>query len=101
MGRRTNAGFTLLSRKLADEKRALLVFDDPTAAEAFLVAEGLGSEWRVIGEAAPWGTAKLLRAAAEAGVGYVALNPPSVFGRGDGGSRLVLIEAFVEHLPNG
>lgn len=97
VGRRTDASITLLSERLADGTRAILVFGDLMAAEAFLVAEGLGSEWQVI-ENIPWETTELLRATAEAGVRYVALDPPSVLTRGDEESRLVPIKAFVDYL---
>jgi hypothetical protein len=44
-GRRHEGGcLTLLSSSLTDEGRAVVVFGDPWATEAFCVIEGLGPE---------------------------------------------------------
>jgi hypothetical protein len=42
-----------VSSSLADEDRAVLVFGEASAAEAFHVIEGLGQEWEVIEYAPP------------------------------------------------
>jgi hypothetical protein len=98
--RRQGDRLTLLSsssRSLADEGRALLVFGDPWAAEAFRTIEGLGQEWEVIGPR-PLEVTELLETSAANGVGYVEIDPPSKLTRGKVEPRLVPVRSFVDYL---
>jgi hypothetical protein len=76
LGNRADASITLLSERLTDQTRAVLIFGDPVAAEAFRVVENLGSEWRVVADR-PGEMVELLEAAAMSGARYVALDPPT------------------------
>jgi hypothetical protein len=97
VGKHTEAGLTLLSERASDGARAVLVFEEDAPSEAFRIIEGLGPGWRSI-ERAPRGTADLLETCAGAGARYVALDPPSELTRGEEQSKLVPIEAFIDHL---
>jgi hypothetical protein len=72
---------TLLSERTSDGARAVLVFQDATAAEAFPIVEGLGPEWEVLGQNNREATNLLLTCAAGS-VKYVALNPTSALAGG-------------------
>jgi len=67
---------TLLSQRTSDGARAVLVFQDATAAEAFPIVEGLGPEWEVL-EQDNREAADLLLTCAAGGVKYIALNAPA------------------------
>jgi hypothetical protein len=95
-GKGTEERLTLLSQKTGDGQRAVLAFEQATAAEAFRIIEGLGPEWEIVG--ALQEVAGLLRSAARGEVRYVALDPPSALTRGDEEPRLVPIMTFVDHL---
>lgn len=100
VGRRVGRGIeehlTLLSQRTSDGGRAVLAFEEETAAEAFRVIEGLGPEWEVTG--ALQEVIGLLGSAARGEVRYVALDPPSALRRGEEEPRLVPIIAFADHL---
>ena len=96
VGKRTEAGLTLLSQRASDGERAVLAFEEAEAAEAFRIIEGLTPEWEVTD--ARQEVADLLRSAARGEVRYVALDPPSALRRRDEEPRLVPIMAFVDHL---
>jgi hypothetical protein len=96
VGKRTEAGLTLLSQRASDGERAVLAFEEAEAAEAFRIIEGLGPEWEVID--ALQEVVGLLRSAAPGEVRYVAVDPPSALRRRDEEPRLVPIMAFVDHL---
>ncbi len=49
VGKRTEAGLTLLSQRAGDGERAVLAFEEAAAAEAFRIVEGLDPEWEVMG----------------------------------------------------
>ncbi len=97
VGRRRGPRLTLASQTTGEGASAVCVFDDPLAAEAFLVVEGLGSGWEVV-EHRPGEAAELLLACAAGGAGYVALDPPTALTRGEEEPTLVPIGAFVERL---
>ena len=96
VGRGIEERLTLLSQRTSDGGRAVLAFEEETAAEAFRVIEGLDPEWEVTG--ALQVAIGLLRSAARGEVRYVALDPPSALRRGEEEPRLVPIMAFVDHL---
>lgn len=98
VGRRTEGRITLLSEKLADEGRAVLVFCETDAAEAFRIVEGLEEEWEVIENATD--VVELLGECAATGVEYVSLDPPTALTRGEAEEehRLVPLRAFIDHL---
>ncbi len=96
VGRGTEERLTLLSQRTSDGERAVLAFEEATAAEVFRIMEGLGPEWEVTG--ALQEVTGLLRNAARGEVRYVALDPPSALRRGDEEPRLVPVVAFVDHL---
>jgi hypothetical protein len=100
VGRRTEARITLLTEKLADGNRAVLVFGEPEAAEAFRIVEGLGAEWEVI-EQTPDEAAELLGLRAAPGARYVSLDPSTALTRGEEEPQLVPIMAFIDHLLDG
>jgi hypothetical protein len=98
VGRKSGEGhLTLISEMLADGSRAVLLFGERDAAEAFRIVEGLGEEWEMI-EGPPEEIAELLGACAAAGARYVCLDPPTALTRGDKEPRLVPLKAFVDHL---
>jgi hypothetical protein len=96
VGKRTEAGLTLLSQRASDGERAVLAFEVAEAAEAFRIIEGLSPEWEVMD--ALQEVPGLLRSAARGEVRYVAVDPPSALRRRDEELRLVPIMAFVDHL---
>jgi hypothetical protein len=100
MGVRKDACVTLLSEKLADGSRAVIVFSDEVGAETFRVVEELGPEVQIVADTSRK-IAQLLEAAAAKGVGHVALDPPTALTRGSVESRLVLISGFLDHLLSG
>lgn len=69
-------GISLFSIITDDGSRAVILFDDPLAAEAFVFLEELGEGWEVL-ENGALETATLLDACSLSDVEYVALNPPS------------------------
>lgn len=69
-------GISLFSIVTDDGSRAVILFDDPLAAEAFVFLEELGEGWEVV-ENGALETATLLDACSLSDVEYVALNPPS------------------------
>lgn len=75
----------------------MLVFGDPSAAEAFRVIEGLGQEWEVIGHRL-LEVIELLESSAANGIRYVEIDPPSKMIRGEEESRLVPVRSFVDYL---
>ena len=100
VGRRAEGRITLLSQELADGGRAVLVFCETDAAEAFRILEGLGEEWEVI-EDATGGFTDLIDACAATGVEYVCLDPPptALTCGGEEEPRMVpLTAALVIHL---
>lgn len=90
-------GISLFSATTADGSRAVVLFDDPLAAEAFVYIEELGEGWEIV-EHAPSQTAILLEACILADVGYVALNPPSQAITTRWNLRLIPIDSFVGSL---
>jgi hypothetical protein len=101
VGRWSRLGsLTLLSQRTSDGARAVLVFQDATAAEAFPIVEGLGPEWKVL-EQDNREAANLLLTCAAQGVKYIALNPPSVLARGHEEHPLIPLRAFVDGLMEG
>jgi hypothetical protein len=62
------------SSLLVEDGRAVLVFGDPWAAEAFRITEGLGPEWEVMGHHATEAI-EALGISATNGVGYVEIDP--------------------------
>jgi hypothetical protein len=94
--RRTDS-LTLLSQRTSDGARAVLVFQDATAAEAYPIVEGLGPEWEVL-EQDNREAANLLLTCAARGVKYIALNPPSALTRGHEEHPLIPIRVFVDGL---
>jgi hypothetical protein len=100
VGRRAGGRITLLSEKLADGNRAVLVFGEPEAAAAFRIVEGLGEEWEVI-EQTPDEAAELLGLWAAPGARYVSLDLSTALTRGEEEPQLVPIMAFVDHLLDG
>jgi hypothetical protein len=94
--RRTDS-LTLLSQRTSDDARAVLVFNEAAAAEAFRILEDLGPEWEVLEEDNRETSGLLLTCAAE-GVKYVALNSPSALTRGHEDHQLIPIQAFVDGL---
>jgi hypothetical protein len=50
LGRRAEAGFTLLSERLTDGRRAVIVFGDRVSVEVFRVVEELGFDWRMVSD---------------------------------------------------
>jgi hypothetical protein len=91
---------TLLSQRTSDGARAVLVFKDAPAAEAFRILECLGPQWEVL-EKDSWEAADLLLTCAAGGVKYVALNPPSALARRHEEHPLIPIRAFVDSLTEG
>jgi hypothetical protein len=91
---------TLLSERTSDGARAVLVFQDATAAEAFPIVEGLGPEWEVLEQDNREATDLLLTCAAGS-VEYIALNPPSALARGHEEHPLIPIRIFVDGLTEG
>jgi hypothetical protein len=89
---------SLLSEALAEGGRAVLVFCETDAAEAFRILEGLGEEWEVIEGATD--ITELLGVCGATGMQYVGLDPPTALARGDAEEepRLVPLKAFVDHL---
>lgn len=69
-------GISLFSIVTDDGSRAVILFDDPLAAEAFVFLEELGEGWEVL-ENGALETATLLDACSLSDVEYVVLNPPS------------------------
>jgi hypothetical protein len=96
VGKGTGERLTLLSHRTSDGERAVLAFEEATAAEAFRVIEGLGPEWEVTG--ALQEVMGILRSAARGELRYVALDPPSTLRREHEEPRLVPIVAFVDQL---
>jgi hypothetical protein len=98
LGRRAEGRITLLSEVLADGGRAVLVFWQTDAVEAFRILEGLGEEWEAIEGATD--ITELLGVCLATGVEYVCLDPPTALTRGDAEEEpgLVPLEAFVDHL---
>jgi hypothetical protein len=101
IGRRRGDRLTLLSGSssslLVDEGRAVLVFGEPSAAEAFRITEGLGPEWDVIGHH-PAEAIEALEISAANGIWYVELDPPSNLTRGHDAPRLVPLRGFLDDL---
>jgi hypothetical protein len=91
---------TLLSQRTSDGARAVLVFQDATAAEAIPIVEGLGPEREVL-EQDNREAADLLLTCAARGVKYIALNPPSALMRGHEEHPLIPMRAFVDGLMEG
>jgi hypothetical protein len=91
---------TLLSQRTSDGARAVLVFQDATAAEAFPIVEGLGPEWEVL-KLDNREAADLLLTCAAGSVEYIALNPPSALARGHEEHLLIPIRIFVDGLTEG
>ena len=75
----------------------MLVFGDPSAAEAFRITEGLGPEWEVIGHR-PAEVTEALEISAASGIRYAELDPPNKLTRGRDAPRLVLLRGFLDHL---
>jgi hypothetical protein len=100
LGNRADASITLLSERLSDQTRAVLIFGDPVAAEAFRVVENLGSEWQVVADS-PGQIVELLEAAAMSGARYVALDPPTALTRGDVEAQLIPVGGFIDYLLAG
>ncbi len=92
-----DACVTLLSEKMTDGSRAIVVFSDEVRAEAFRIVEKLGPGVQIVADV-PQEVARLLEAAAVTGVRYVALDPPTSLTRGNVESRLVPISGFLDHL---
>ncbi len=90
----------LLSQRTSDGARAVLVFQDAAAAEAFCILEGLGPEWEVL-EEDNREAADLLLTCAAGGAKYIALNPPSALAQGHEEHPLIPIRAFVDGLMEG
>jgi hypothetical protein len=88
---------TLLSQRTSDGARAVLVFKNAAAAEAFRILEGLEPEWEVL-EKDDREAGDLLLTCAAGGVKYVALNPPSALARGHEEHPPIPIRAFVDML---
>ncbi len=99
LGRRAEERrITLLSEKLADDSRAVLVFYETGAAEAFRIVEGLGEEWEVIHNAYEE-VADLLQISAATGAAkYVSLDPPTALTRADKEPQLIPLTVFLDHL---
>ena len=98
VGRRAEGRITLLSQELADGGRAVLVFCETDAAEAFRILESLGEEWEVI-EGVTDGFTDLLDACAATGAEYVCLDPPTALTRGAVEEpRMIPLTAFLDHL---
>ncbi len=91
----------LISEITNDGARTVFVFDEPIAAEAFLIIENLVEDlepgWEVI-QYTTQTTAELLEACADEGVGYVVLNPPSALARGDEELQPIPIRRFIGNL---
>lgn len=90
-------GISLFSIAADDGSRAVILFDDPLAAEAFVFLEELGEGWRVV-EHGSSETATLLDACSLADVDYVALDPPSSAISVGWNLRLVRIADFAASL---
>jgi hypothetical protein len=98
VGRRAEERITLLSEKLADDCRAVLVFYETDAAEASRIVEGLGEEWEVIHNAYEEVADLLQISAAAGGAKYVALDPPTALTRADKEPQLIPLTVFLDHL---
>ena len=98
---REDSSVRLISETANDGARAVFVFSEPVAAEAFLILENLvgdlGPGWEVIEHTLPE-AARLLEACASEGVGYVVLNPPTALTRGADEPALIPIRRFVDYL---
>lgn len=90
-------GISLFSIVTSDGSRAVVLFDEPLAAEAFVFLEELGEGWEVVEHSAS-DTATLLDACSLSDVDYVALNPPSSASRVGWELRLVRIADFAANL---
>src|SRR3712207_465656 len=88
MGMSTDSGITLPSEKLADGSRAVIVFSDEVDTETFRITEELGPEWQIVADT-PRKIAEPLEAAAERGVRYVTLDPPTSLTCGHSESQVV------------
>ena len=75
----------------------MLVFEEETSTKAFLIVEGLGPEWKVIGHGRRE-AASLLKTCAAQDVKYGALTPPTVLTSGEEEPTVVSIEVLVDHL---
>ena len=91
------AGLILASERICGGTRAVLVFDELVAIEAFRIIEELGSEWEVV-ERTPQEATFLLESCAEKGIRYVSVNAPTKLTRTQVDSELVPIWSFVDHL---
>lgn len=69
-------GISLFSIVTDDGSGAVVLFDEPLTAEAFVFIEELGEGWQVFEQGA-LETATLLDACSLSDIDYVALNPPS------------------------
>lgn len=95
--RREADRLTLASERTNGGARAVLVFTEEAAAEAFLILEGLGPGWRAIGHGNR-DAAALLEECVAQGVRRGALNPPTVLTRGEEELSVVPIGVLVDHL---
>jgi hypothetical protein len=97
VGVNRDASVVLLSERMTDGSRAVIVFSDEVEAEAFRIVEKPGPGVQIVADG-PQEVARMLEAAAATGVRYVALDPPTSLTRGNVESRLVPISGFLDHL---
>jgi hypothetical protein len=98
VGVNRDASVVLLSERMTDGSRAVIVFSDEVGAEAFRIVEKLGPRVQIVADA-PQEVARLLEAAAATGgARYVAIDPPTSLTRGNVDSRLVPLSGFLDHL---